>query len=222
MTTTSLHLYSDAIDAKPRGYDFNADTNADYGDNDTEAVECWRIVLPDVEGWTAARCRAWLDDQSIDYVRPRDVLQDDEEDDDENGDALREQVREAMDENESYAPMMNFIYPVPGLRMTSAQAQEAIQDTGACVIVEVGDVPYLALAGGGMDLSWDICRAYVALGYYPPIHFEPPRMAFSEYEQERNVPVMEAYIEACRIAAMWAESKRERVQRMLDEARALT
>ncbi|MDH5523044.1 MAG: hypothetical protein OEY01_03440 [Desulfobulbaceae bacterium] len=36
----------------------------------------------------------------------------------------------------------------------------------------------MALAAGGMDLSWDICEAYISLGYYPPAHYcDLPRMA---------------------------------------------
>lgn len=37
----------------------------------------------------------------------------------------------------------------------------------------------LALTGGGMDLSWEICAAYVALDFVPPAHFARNLPAFS-------------------------------------------
>ena len=29
----------------------------------------------------------------------------------------------------------------------------------------------LAVSAGGMDLSWDVCEAYLLLGYLPPLNF---------------------------------------------------
>lgn len=37
---------------------------------------------------------------------------------------------------------------------------------------------YIALTGGGMDLSWEICETYINLGYLPLMHFcGLPKMA---------------------------------------------
>ena len=45
-------------------------------------------------------------------------------------------------------------------------------------MVNLDDESVLALAGAGMDFSWDICRTYILLGYLPPFHFcDLPQMA---------------------------------------------
>jgi len=80
-----------------------------------------------------------------------------------------------MYESDDYAPVMSYYCPLPNLRMSAEQAQAAIEDTN-CAVVNVKDEygdweTVLALAGGGMDLSWDICEAYMLLGYLPPLHF---------------------------------------------------
>ena len=47
------------------------------------------------------------------------------------------------------------------------------------VLVEMNGDYYLALTAGGMDCSWEICAAYIRLGFCPPFHFcaSLPRMA---------------------------------------------
>lgn len=68
-------------------------------------------------------------------------------------------------------PMMNYFYPVPTDVLDQSDAAK-IADLPLCVIVlhdteEVG----LALTGGGMDLSWEICEAYMRLGFLPPADY---------------------------------------------------
>lgn len=64
-------------------------------------------------------------------------------------------------------PMMNYFYPC-NLRDLDAAAI-AIVDLPLCVVVRAnGDIGF-ALTGGGMDLSWEICDAYVLCGYLPPV-----------------------------------------------------
>lgn len=72
-------------------------------------------------------------------------------------------------------PLMNYFYPLP--RDISEEAKKSLVDTCLCVVKVGGDTGF-ALSGGGMDLSWEICEAYILAGFLPPIHFCPlPMMA---------------------------------------------
>lgn len=79
------------------------------------------------------------------------------------------------DEHEDdWLPMMNYIYPLPD----HFEVPEDIRDRlCCCTVVEINDQHYLALTGGGMDLSWEIVETYIRLGLLPPVHFcELPAM----------------------------------------------
>jgi len=67
-------------------------------------------------------------------------------------------------------PMMNYAYPIRLNRVGTEEAQTALIDLPLC-IVQTEDAEYMALTGGGMDLSWEICEGYMRLGYLPPVHF---------------------------------------------------
>lgn len=76
----------------------------------------------------------------------------------------------------SEGPMMNYMYKIDTSRVGGLEnAALAIFDLPLCVVSFIDGQrwgeKYLALTGGGMDLSWDICLAYMRLGYLPPIHF---------------------------------------------------
>ncbi len=77
-------------------------------------------------------------------------------------------------------PMMNYFYPL--LRFDHVDPQEGarrIVNLPLCLIRMEDTEEYgLALTGGGMDLSWEICEAYMLLNYLPPITFcDLPSMA---------------------------------------------
>ncbi len=77
-------------------------------------------------------------------------------------------------------PMMDFFYPLPHFdHLGTDEAAKLIVDLPLCVIyVEDMNEYGLALTGGGMDLSWEICEAYMRLNYLPPVHFcDLPGMA---------------------------------------------
>ena len=85
------------------------------------------------------------------------------------------QTEEEM-ENEEFAPMMNFFYPIPNFddkKLGDDEIKEALSDAGSVTLIEKLDSgdKGLALTGGGMDLSWDICAGYINLGFLPPAHF---------------------------------------------------
>ena len=79
--------------------------------------------------------------------------------------------------SETSGPMMNYFYPLPHDPDDLDAAARAIVDLPLCLVEMLpGDGPLagdwgLALTGGGMDLSWEICEAYMRLGYLPPLHF---------------------------------------------------
>lgn len=71
----------------------------------------------------------------------------------------------------SDGPMMNYYYPITQPDNAKEWA-ERIPDLPLCLVhFEKSDKWGLALTGGGMNLSWEICKAYMRLGFLPPIHF---------------------------------------------------
>lgn len=113
--------------------------------------------------------------------------------------ALTEDDFEGLRDVEPYeygaeGPMMNYWYPIDeseGSYRTYDPERAAVKivDTPLCV-VQVGNEYGLALTGGGMDLSWEICEAFVALGMLPPTHFaDLPRMAGKSNEDDSRLVV---------------------------------
>ena len=100
-------------------------------------------------------------------------------------------------------PMINYCYELPYLEHSPQQAQEILANGHvSCVVVELEDETVLALCGGGMDMSWDICKAYMLLGYIPPFHFcSLPALAGHE-----DNPVKEACMFSCEAVISRAES----------------
>jgi hypothetical protein len=115
-------------------------------------------------------------------------------------------------------PMMNYWYPLEervsdwssfspaGAAMTLGQS--------SLVVVEVDGSYGLALAGGGMDFSWQICEAYVTLGYAPPAHFaDLPAMAESWTEGKERV------YEAMKFSLTWLIDNCQYRLKRLDDLR---
>jgi hypothetical protein len=130
----------------------------------------------------------------------------------------------------SEGPMMNYYYIIPG----GEEWNEAAIEDAAC---RIADLPLcivrfseshlattteklaLALTGGGMDLSWEICEAFMVLGYLPPLHFaDLPGMA-GRGTGERDKWITDACLESCKVAAGWASSKATRIRNMRSLAR---
>lgn len=76
-------------------------------------------------------------------------------------------------------PMMNYAYSLPEGRTYNADSAALVVENTCLTLVQ--DVKqeryYLALTGGGMDLSWSIVEAFVLLGLLPPAHFRLPEFA---------------------------------------------
>lgn len=75
-------------------------------------------------------------------------------------------------------PMMNYYYPI-GSEKYDMDNAKALAHLPVCLVWFLkSNKAGLALTGGGQDLSWEICEAYMVLGYLPPIHFtDLPDMA---------------------------------------------
>lgn len=69
-------------------------------------------------------------------------------------------------------PVMNYFYPLPVDIADAYQEALKIVHLPLCLVyLLVSDEWGLALTGGGMDFSWEICEAYIRLGFLPPSHF---------------------------------------------------
>lgn len=72
-------------------------------------------------------------------------------------------------------PMMNYFYEIPRFAddwQDPGEAAKVIVDVPLCIVHFIDeDIWGLALTGGGMDLSWQICEAHMLLGYLPPLRF---------------------------------------------------
>lgn len=111
----------------------------------------------------------------------------------------------------SEGPMMSYFYPVPESSWDDYDESEmalAIRYLPLCV-VRVGGELGLALTGGGMDLSWDICEAYMLLGWLPPVHFcDLPD--YGHIDEERRW-VVEGCKRSCDVLVRWTENTREKL-----------
>ena len=109
-------------------------------------------------------------------------------------------------------PMMNYRYPVTLRNIEPDKAAEALIGLPLTLIEDQDEGEYyLALTGGGMDLSAEICKAYIAVGQRPPVHFcRVPRMAGRKYEQE----FIAVLIESCEVSQNWAQSTIDDLRRL--------
>lgn len=168
----------------------------------------------DWEGWpetfefydapTCRECDSYAEWQHREWVCP-------------NEDCEEEEVE--IDFDYVSGPMMNYSYEVfsRGQGWNDAyQAASLIAHLPLCVVSFPDDDDlHLALTGGGMDLSWEICEAYMRLGFLPPTHFaDLPRMAgYPRGATQRWV--VEGCIEALRVSANRQLASLPKLQEML-------
>lgn len=126
-----------------------------------------------------------------------------------------------QDDIDRLSPMMNYIYGIPGIPIEPAEAQMRLELASLpLTVVTVGDEPFLALTGGGMDLSLSICEAYVELGMLPPLHFcDLPRFAGLQ-PTERLLKTVEACKRSCKLASLWATRRLEDLMRFEADLKA--
>jgi len=116
----------------------------------------------------------------------------------------------------SDGPMMNYWYPV---HISDCKgAAEAISHTCLCVVEFEDGQTGLALTGGGMDLSRDICSAFIALGYFPPAHYAGrlPRFA-GDKMSPAMADLLGVCLASCEVAVQWAQYKVQDVENFIKQ-----
>lgn len=123
-----------------------------------------------------------------------------------------DEIRRHLDgeDHDDWTPVMNYAYP-----LDREPPDDWKTRTSCCTCVEIDGSYFLALTGGGMDFSWEICETYMRLGYYPPAHFANlPAMA-GRGTSERDKWI----ISGCRKSL---EGMRDRATRALEGLDTLT
>lgn len=192
--TTELRLNCDAIECKP----INIDWREALGENcegyivyeASECQGCNRLVVSSSLG----------ESEHKDIEHEVEVMVEGEAE-------MQRCTCDATIYNEG--PMMDYWYPVKIDNPT--EAAKLLLHLPLCVVEFEDGRTGLALTGGGMDLSWEICEAFKAIGYWPPLHFcDLPKMS-GRGESNEDRELIDACIESCRIAEGWAQSKRHRL-----------
>lgn len=113
-------------------------------------------------------------------------------------------------------PMMMFLYPLPpsgeyDREFDPDEAAAKLAGLPLCV-VRVDDQYGLALTGGGMDFSWEICEAYTCLGYLPPYTFcDLPAMS-NRGKSERDRYIIDACRASCQVLINWTTGTQTRLE----------
>lgn len=131
-------------------------------------------------------------------------------------------LTEKEQENENYQPMMNYLWPLEEFeyhlkKFDDKSLKKALDDAGSTTLIQREDNGeyYLALAGGGMDLSWDIAAGYVNLGYLPPFKIceNLPEFAGETYKDAKHQNV----IFACQRTISFVEKRAQHAQKDLQK-----
>lgn len=183
IATVDVHrLSSDHILSVPVNYDWSEGypEQWDY----VEAVECEDCGAYVIDG----------DDHVAVLIPP--------EDDDEDQDYLEDDCPKKGDDfRDMWAegPMMSYYYPCD---VDRDDAYKLVYSP-LCIVEFSDGSTGIALTGGGMDLSWEICEAYILLGYLPPTHFVSlPRMAGMRATR-KNLKILEACKRSVEVESNW-------------------
>lgn len=106
-------------------------------------------------------------------------------------------------------PMMNYLYGFdgPGPDFDEDTASK-IKENAMCLVQLDDDYDrvYLALTGGGMDMSWTIAETYILLGYLPPACLRLPKMAGMPLNKGTKL-IIAALRRSYEISKTWAGSR---------------
>ncbi len=127
----------------------------------------------------------------------------------------------------SEGPMFNYLYPLDKVP-SDEEIREALSDLPLCIVTmtnawdrgTAAHEAYLALTGGGMNMAWYICTAYVRLGCLPPLTYCClPNFAGMTLTDERRL-VLAACKETARIEMRSAEAVAEDLATLESNLRA--
>lgn len=112
-------------------------------------------------------------------------------------------------------PTMNYFYPLHSASYDRMSSEDALKLAGlplCLVYFEETETWGLALTGGGMDLSWEICEGFMRLGFLPPAHFAGglPAMAGMKLNA-RNRWILSGCRKSLQLRAQWAKSDLRRL-----------
>lgn len=224
MTTDSVDmLHVSTVDAKPVEIDWNPDSDGEYH----EPRPFWQAFEYDDTGETwqliasgGSVVAVVIDGHPFtDYSDYADLVEEP---------ALTEDQWDDLMAAEPYmsgaeGPMMNYYYPLsesegPWSRsFDPVAAAVSVAGEPVCV-VEIDGEYALALTGGGMDLSWEIAAAYVALGKLPPVHFRD-LPAYADQWTDRHETVYRAMLRSLAVAAGWMTAGADRLTETRDRMR---
>jgi hypothetical protein len=235
-------LYCDDVLAKPINYSFDPG-KYDHEDSGTgwkivyPDVENWKarelLVWAKDKGYEPDDDPATMDREQLLNALPHE---DREEAAAEAVESLRERVldwydeadedsgpvekwhrwaEDTMREDDGYAPVLNYLYPISDLKDPAAAQTTLDRACVPVVVVLVDDEPFLALSGGGMDLSWEICQAYIELGHMPPLHFCDLPKYSDRGKSERDQLIIRACLRSCETAHVWAERRERNLKALL-------
>lgn len=124
------------------------------------------------------------------------------------------------------APMMNYYYTLPYYEGDPEEDQLTLYQSSANVVLikivggdDDEDTYALALSGGGMDLSWDICHAYILLGYAPPLQYcDLPDFAGQDNKKEPFWSILKACLKSANAAMQRATAKTGQLHQRIEAA----
>ena len=199
--TIIANLSCDAIEATSQSIDW-AEARGEDGEGwvSYEAVECekcGRVVVLDVGGGDK-------------HCNLEPTVED------KDGDEIENECDGWV--SEADGPMMNYWYPV---EIDDCQeAAHKLVHLPLCVVEFSDGRTGLALTGGGMNLSWEICEAFIAIGYLPPVYFSDLPVMADKRLDEKNRLTLAACIRSNEVMRQRAAWNIDRLRRCEKELRA--
>jgi hypothetical protein len=195
--------------------DNNERLNCDSVESRSRFVDWAELLGEDCEGWRAfeaVECeecgRTFVVSQVTvneehRYLEPEITVED------EDGDET-EESNECPGCITFEGPMMAHFFPCK--LDDCEEAARAIAHLPLCVVEMRDGETGFALTGGGMDLSWEICEAFVCCGYLPPVsHCDLPDFAGLKLD-ERRQRVMDACQQSLKVMADWMAYRLEKLE----------
>jgi hypothetical protein len=193
-------------------------------DSKSREVNWSESLGEDMEGWQAfeieecEECeRSFLASSHCGADEHRHV---EPEFEDEDGDDVENECMGTV--NYFEGPMMNYFHPCELRGLSNEEAAEAIAHLPLCVVEFEDGERGFALTGGGMDLSWEICDAYISCGYLPPFaSCDLPRMS-GKHKHPRAQLILAACQRSAEILGGWATRREQDLQALATSYRMAT
>ena len=227
--TALSELRTDALLVETRRFLFEREFYATGGDP-RPGVTDWRTVSPDFSATSLAGLRRYVDlfdlaqhDHVAEQLEQLDLPPVGDDDDRPSYEAeFRAAVQDLADDAD-HAPLMRYVYPLE--REFSYEEARQLQarlliSPWSIIVVELitafGSEHALALTGGGMDMTWDICGGYVVAGMLPPFaHCRLPNFA-GQRATAANLLVRDAVRRSIEVVQMWARVRHSALNEISD------